>query len=83
MLKLYKALSGEGRGVIWEMTFKKEDRTKTRNKLGNGSKNRSIKFKICSPSGRGRSFHGRGLTSALVTRMSMQVSPPVLPCAAS
>ena len=48
------------------------DRTKTRH----GSKNGSIKLEICSPSGGGKSFHGRGLLSALVTRTSMQVSPP-------
>ena len=42
-----------------------KDRTKTRNRLGNGSKNGLIKLKICSPSGRGKSFHSRGLTSAL------------------
>ena len=50
------------------------DRTKAW--LGNGSKNRLIKLKICSPL-------GRGLTSALVTRTSMQVSPPVPPRATS
>ena len=43
------------------------DRTKTRNGLGNGSKNQLSKLKICSPSGYGKSFHGCGLTSALVT----------------
>ena len=36
------------------------DRAKSRNGLGNGSKNGSIKLKICSPSGRGKSFHSRG-----------------------
>ena len=46
------------------------DRTKTRNRLGNGSKTGSIELEICSPSGLGKSFHGRGL-SALVTRTSM------------
>ena len=57
----------------------KEDMTKTRNGLENGS----IKLKICSPSGRGKSFHGRSLTSPLVTKTSVQVSPPAPPCAAS
>ena len=46
-------------------------RTKTQNGLGNGSKNGSTKLKSCSPSGRGKSFHGCGLTS---------VSPPAPPC---
>ena len=32
-----------------------QDRTKTRNSLGNGSKNGMIKLKICGPSGRGKS----------------------------
>ena len=36
------------------------DRTKSWNGLGNGSKNGSIKLKICSPSGHGKSFHSRG-----------------------
>ena len=31
-------------------------------------KNESINLQICSPSGCGKSFHGCGLTSALVTR---------------
>ena len=55
------------------------DRTKTRNGLGNGS----IKLMICSPSGCGKCFHGCGLASALVTRTSMQVSPPAPLCAAN
>ena len=59
------------------------DRTKTWNELGNRSKNGSNKLKIYSPSGHGKSFHGRGLTSALVTSTSMQVSPPVPPCAST
>ena len=58
--------------------FQHWDSTKTRNGSGNGSKNGSI---ICSTSGRGKSFRGHGLTSALVTRTSMQASPPVPPCA--
>ena len=57
------------------------DRIKTR--LGNGLKANWLKLKICSPLGHGKSFHGCGLTSALVTRTSMQVSPPVPPCATS
>ena len=60
----------------------KRDRTKTRNELGNRSKNGSIEFEICSPSGRGKSLHGRGL-SALVTGTSIQASPLATPCAAS
>ena len=66
-----------------KMTVTQGDRTKTRNGLENGSKKGSIKVKICSPSGRGKNFHGRSLTSVLVTRTSMQVSPPAPPCAAS
>ena len=54
------------------------DRTKTRNGLGNGSQNGSSKLKICSPSGRGKSFHGHALTSALVTSTSTQVSPGII-----
>ena len=53
------------------------DRTKARNGLGNGLKNRSIKLEICSPSGHVKSFHIRSL-SALVTRTSMQVSRALL-----
>ena len=56
------------------------DRTKTQNELGNESKN---KLKIFTPSGHGKSFHGSGLTSALVIRTSMQVTPPVPRCMAS
>ena len=37
----------------------RKDRTKTRNRLGNGSKNGSI----CSTSGRGKCFHGRVLSA--------------------
>ena len=59
------------------------DRTKARNGIGNGLKNGSIKLKISSPSVCGKSFHSRGLTSTLVTRTSMQISPPTPPCAAS
>ena len=59
------------------------DRTKTQNGLGNESKNGSIKLKIFTPSGHGKSFHGRSLTSALVIRTSLQVTPPVPRCMAS
>ena len=62
--------------------FKKMLQTGLKHRLGNGSKNGLIKLKVCSPSGRWKSFHSRGL-SALVTRTSMQVSPPAPPCAAS
>ena len=48
------------------------DKTKTRNWSENGSKNGSIKLKISSSSGRGRSFHGRSLTPALVTSTGHQ-----------
>ena len=57
-------------------------RTGLKHRLGNGSKNGLIKLKVCSPSGCWKSFHSCGL-SALVTRTSMQVSPPAPPCAAS
>ena len=41
--------------------------------LKHGSKNGSIELQICSVLGRGKSLHGRVLTSTLVTRMSTQV----------
>ena len=50
-------------------------KSKTQDWLGNRSKNGLIKLQICSPSGCGKSFHSRGLTSALITRTSMHVSP--------
>ena len=56
------------------------DRTKSRNRLGNRSKNGLIKLRFVAL---GRSFHGCSLTSAIDTRMSMQVSPPVPLCMAS
>ena len=59
------------------------DRTKAWNGLRNGLKNRLIKLMICSPLGCGKSFHSCGLISALLTRTSMQVSPPAPLCAAS
>ena len=65
------------------MAFGHLDRTKTLNGSGNGSKNGSSKLKICSPSGRGKSFHGCGLASSLVTSMSMQVSLLTPPCAST
>ena len=68
--------------LTWRNRLVTMDRTKTRNGAGNGSKNGSIKLNICNPSGHGKSFHGHGLTSALVTRNSMQASPPARPCAA-
>ena len=61
----------------------KVDKTKTRNGFGNGSKIGSIKLKVCSPSGHGESFHGRDLTSALITSTPMQVSPLVPLCAST
>ena len=65
---------------IGERPVSSKDRTKTRNGLGNGWKNGSIKLKICRPSVRVNNFHSRGLSadSALVTRTSMQVLPPRL-----
>ena len=66
--------------LLWGGTI--QDRIKTQSGSENESKNRSIKLEICSHSGRGKSFYGHGL-SAMVTKMSMQVSPPMFPCMAS
>ena len=55
------------------ITFILPDGTKSRNRSENGSENGSIKLNICSPSGCRKTFHGRVLTSALVTRTSMRI----------
>ena len=70
---------GESVPSIYDIYGMKRDRTKTRNGLGNGSKNGSIELEICSSLGRGKNLHGRGL-SALVTGTSMQASHSATPC---